>query len=80
MLEVALNVQLTVIQLGALVADGLIAMVLTVLLGILVNNSTGRANHDSLKSDMQRVEGTLRSELQRFESALTSKIRRVEGG
>jgi uncharacterized protein involved in exopolysaccharide biosynthesis len=45
-------------------------MILTVMVGILVNN----ANIDSLRSDLQRIEGALRSELQRVERVLSTKI------
>ncbi len=74
-----MNVQLTVIQLWALVAGGPIAMVLTVLIGILVNNSATKANINSLRSDIQRVEGELRSDTQRVEGVLRSDIQRIEG-
>ncbi len=63
-----MNVQLTVVQLWALVAGGPIAMVLTVLIGILINNS-------STKSEIARVEGTLKADM----GSLRSELQRVEG-
>lgn len=74
-----MNVQLTVVQLWALVAGGPIAMVLTVLVGILVNNAVTKANIEGVRSDLGRVESTLRSELQRVENTLRSELQRVEG-
>ncbi len=70
-----MNVQLTVVQLWALVAGGPIAMVLTLLVGILINNSTTKANLAGLKSDVDRVEGILKSDI----AGLKSDIDRVEG-
>jgi hypothetical protein len=81
-----MNVQLTVVPLWALVAGGPIAMVLTVLVGILVNNSVNKSNIEALRSDLRRVEDTLRTEIRilqadnaRIESTLRSQIQRVEG-
>jgi hypothetical protein len=60
-------------------------MILTVLVGILVNNSVNRSNIEGLKSDLRRVEDSLRSELgglrsdiQRVEDSLRSDLQRVE--
>jgi hypothetical protein len=57
-----MNVQLTVVQLWALVAGGPIAMILTVLVGILVNNAVTGAKID-------KIEGIVRAELQRVEGS-----------
>lgn len=62
-----MNVQLTVVQLWALVAGGPIAMILTVLVGILVNNAVTGAKID-------KIEGIVRAELQRVEGVLTAKL------
>jgi hypothetical protein len=72
-------IQLTLVQLVAIVAGGPIAMILTVLVGILVNNSVNKANIEGLRSDLQRVEGSLRSELQCAEGSFRSELQRVEG-
>ncbi len=74
-----MNVQLPLIQFWALMAGTPLAMMLTVLVGILVNNSTTSSKIETLRSDLQRVEGSLRSDLQRVESSLRSEIQRVEG-
>ncbi len=84
---------LTIMQLWALWAGGPIAMILTVLVGILVNNAVTKANFAALrseigglKSDIGRAEGSLRSNLQRVEGSLKSElagvrsvVQRVEG-
>ncbi len=67
-------IQLTLVQVIAMVAGGPAAMILTVLVGILVNNSVNKANIEGLKSDIRRVEDSLKSELQRVEGVLTAKI------
>jgi len=71
-------IQLNVMQLWALAAGGPIAMVLTVLIGILVNNALAVAKigriEGVLKAEMQRVEGSLTSELKRIEGVLTGRI------
>ena len=71
-------IQLNVMQLWALAAGGPIAMVLTVLIGILVNNALAVAKigriEGVLKAEMQRVEGSLTSELKRIEDVLTGRI------
>jgi hypothetical protein len=72
-------IQLNVTQLWALVAGGPIAMVLTVLVGILINNAVGKSNMAGLKSEIQRVEGILTSELKRAEGELKSEVKRIEG-
>jgi len=72
-------IQLNVTQLWALVAGGPIAMVLTVLVGILINNAVGKSNMAGLKSEIQRVEGILTSELKRAEGELKSELKRIEG-
>ncbi len=45
-------IQLNVTQLWALVAGGPVAMVLTVLVGILINNAVGKANFAGVKAEM----------------------------
>ncbi len=55
--------QLTLMQLWTLLAGGPIAMVLTVLVGILVNNAITKANIAALRSDIQRIEGVLGAKL-----------------
>ena len=55
--------QLTLMQLWTLLAGGPIAMVLTVLVGILVNNAITKANIAVLRSDIQRIEGVLGAKL-----------------
>jgi hypothetical protein len=50
-------------QLWTLLAGGPIAMVLTVLVGILVNNAITKANIAVLRSDIQRIEGVLGAKL-----------------
>lgn len=72
-------IQLNLTQLWALVAGGPIAMVLTVLVGILINNAVGKSNMAGLKSEIQRVEGILTSELKRAEGELKSEVKRIEG-
>jgi transposase len=54
-------------------------MVLTVLVGILINNAVGKSNMAGLKSEIQRVEGILTSELKRAEGELKSEVKRIEG-
>jgi uncharacterized protein involved in exopolysaccharide biosynthesis len=76
----AVNViQLTLVQLIAMIAGGPAAMILTVLVGILVNNSVNKTNIEGLKSDLQRVEGSLRSDLLRVEDSFRSDLQRIEG-
>jgi len=72
-------IQLTLVQVIAMVAGGPAAMILTVLVGILVNNSVNKANIEGLKSDIRRVEDSLRADIQRVEDSLRADIRRVEG-
>jgi len=71
-------IQLTLVQLIAMIAGGPAAMILTVLVGILVNNSVNKTNIEGLTSDVQRIEGSLRSELQRVEGVLTAKLDALE--
>ena len=63
---------LTVTQLWALLTGGPIAMILTVLVGILVNNRL-------LKSEIGRVEGELRADVRRVEDGIRAELGRVEG-
>jgi hypothetical protein len=63
-----MTVQLTIVQLWALVAGGPVAMILTVLVGILVNNAVTAAKFD-------KMEGVLKAEIKRLER----EVQRVEG-
>ena len=76
-------VQLTIVQIWALVAGGPIAMILTVLVGILVNNAVGNAKADKrdgvLRAEIQRVEGVLKADIDRVEGVLKSELLRAEG-
>lgn len=72
-------IQLTLVQVIAMVAGGPAAMILTVLVGILVNNSVIKANIEGLKSDIRRVEDGLRADIQRVEDGLKSELQRFEG-
>ena len=51
-----------------------IAMVLTVMVGILVNNSVTKAHIDRVEIKIDKVEGTLASDLRRVEGVLGTKI------
>ena len=73
-------------QLWTLVSAGPLAMILTVLVGILINNAVTKAHIarvegtltskiDGLGSEIKRVEGTLTSKI----DGLGSEIKRVEG-
>ncbi len=73
-------IQLTLVQVIATVAGGPAAMILTVLVGILVNNSVNKANIEGLKSDIRRVEDSLRADIRRVEDSLRADIQRVEDG
>jgi hypothetical protein len=79
-----MTVQLTIVQLWALVAGGPIAMVLTVLVGILVNNAVGNAKADKrdgvLRAEIQRLEGIRKADSDRLEGVFKSELRRVEDG
>jgi hypothetical protein len=66
--------QLTLMQLWTLLAGGPIAMVLTVLVGILVNNAITKANIAALRSDIQRIEGVLGTKI----DALTVRVKALE--
>jgi hypothetical protein len=66
--------QLTLIQLWTLLAGGPIAMVLTVLVGILVNNSITKAHINRLEIKIDRLERVLISEMKRVEGVLVGKI------
>jgi hypothetical protein len=77
--------QLTVMQLWALVSAGPLAMILTVLVGILINNAVTKAHIsrlegtinskiDGLSSEVKRVEGILTSEFKRVERVLSAKV------
>jgi hypothetical protein len=59
--------QLTPMQLWTLISAGPIAMILTVLVSILVNNGV-------MKSEIAGVEGVLRGELQHVEGVPTARI------
>jgi hypothetical protein len=71
--------QLTLMQLWTLLAGGPIAMVLTVLVGILVNNAITKAHINRLEIKIDKVEGVVTSEMKRVEGVLTSELKRVEG-
>ncbi len=49
-------------------------MVLTVMVGILVNNSVTKAHIDRVEIKIDKVEGTLASDLRRVEGVLGTKI------
>jgi len=70
---------LTLTQLWTLLAGGPIAMILTVLVGILVNNAITKAHINRLEIKIDKVEGVLTSEMERVEGLLTSEMKRVEG-
>jgi hypothetical protein len=63
-----------------MVAGGPAAMILTVLVGILVNNSVNKAGLEGLKSDIRRVEESLRSDIRRVEDTLRSDIQHGDDG
>ncbi len=56
-------------------AGGPVAMILTVLVGILVNNAIGKAHFTRLEGKIDGVERVLKSDIHRLEG----KIDRVEG-
>jgi hypothetical protein len=66
--------QLTVMQLWTLLAGGPIVMVLTVLVGILVNNAITKANIAALRSGLLRIEGFLSAKI----DALTVRVKALE--
>ncbi|HMF77529.1 MAG TPA: hypothetical protein VK604_17865 [Bryobacteraceae bacterium] len=69
---------LTVFPLWALIAAGPIAMILTVLLGILVNNAVGKARLDGFeKSGTARFDG-FDARLDAFEKSFTARISSLE--
>ena len=85
-----MNVQLTVVQLWALVAGGPIAMVLTVLVGILVNNAVTGAKiaglerglageMEALSARMDGLEASLNARMDGLEASLKAALQRVEG-
>ena len=81
-----MNVQLTVVQLWALVAGGPIAMVLTVLVGILVNNAVTGAKIAGLErglgGEMKPLGWemkALEARMDALESSFKSELQRAEG-
>ncbi len=66
--------RLTLMQLWTLLAGGPIAMVLTVLVGILVNNAITKANIAALRSGLLRIEGVLGAKI----DALTVRVKALE--
>jgi len=65
---------LTIMQLWVLLAGGPIAMVLTVMVGILVNNAITKGNIAALRSDILRVEGVLGSKI----DVLAARVKSLE--